>query len=172
MQPQEKAGILKELAIGRDAFLDALRGLPEDLAAISPGPGRWSVVECVEHVAVSEDFLLSRITQAQSSGAPVVNQQREAAILARGADRTTPAISPEVGRPTGRFATLANAVESFLATREQTVRFVGACNEDLRAKPIAHPLLGPINGHEALLLIAVHPQRHAAQIREIRAAFG
>jgi hypothetical protein len=170
MQQHEKAGILQELATGRDAFLDALRGLPEDLAAISPAPGRWSVVECVEHVAVSEDFLLSRITQTQSSGAPVMNRKREAAILARGADRTTPVISPEVGRPTGRFATLARAVESFLATREQTVRFVEACDDDLRAKPMAHPLLGPINCHEALLLIAVHPRRHAAQIREIGTA--
>ena len=70
--------------------------------------------------------------------------------------------------PTGRFATLAEAVESFLATREQTVRFVEACDEDLRAKPMAHPLLGPINCHVALLLIAVHPRRHASQIREIR----
>lgn len=42
MQTQERVGILKDLALGRDAFLDALRGLPEDLAAIRPGPGRWS----------------------------------------------------------------------------------------------------------------------------------
>ncbi|MGA3073402.1 MAG: DinB family protein [Bryobacteraceae bacterium] len=170
MQPHEKAAILQELVTGRDALLDALYGLPADLAAISPAPGRWSVVECVEHVAVSEEFLLSRIAQAQSSGAPLMNQKREAAILARGADRRTPVISPEVSRPTGRFATLADAVESFLVIREQTVRFVEVCDEDLRARPMAHPLLGPINCHEALLLIAVHPRRHASQIREIRTA--
>jgi hypothetical protein len=69
MQTHERAGIL-----------NALRGLPEDLAAISPGPGRWSAIECVEH------------SQAQRSEAPVVNQTREAAILARGADRTSPVI--------------------------------------------------------------------------------
>jgi hypothetical protein len=172
MQPHEKAGILKELATGRDAFLDALRGLPEDVPAVRPAPGRWSVLECVEHVAVSEDLLLSRITQAQSSGSPVANQKREAAILARGADRTTPVISPEAGRPTGRFATLADAVGSFLATRERTVRFVEDCNEDLRAKTMTHPLVGPINCHEALLVISVHPRRHAAQIREIKTALG
>ena len=172
MQPHEKAGILQELATGRDAFLEALRGLPEGLAAINSGSGRWSVVQCVEHVAVSEDFLLSRIIPAQSSGAPVVNQKREAAILARGADRATPVISPEVGRPRGRFATLADAVGSFLATCEQTVRFIEACGEDLRARPMTHPLLGPINCHEALLLIAVHARRHASQIREIRTALG
>jgi len=54
---------------------------------------------------------------------------------------------------------------SFLAAREQTVRFVEACNEDLRAKPMAHPLLGPLNCHEALLLMAVHPRRPPASSR-------
>src|ERR1039457_7316477 len=91
MQTHERAGIL-----------NALRGLPEDLAAISPGPGRWWAIECEEH------------SQAQRSEAPVVNQTREAAILARrcGPHLSRNLISPEVGRPTGRFATLAEAVES------------------------------------------------------------
>jgi hypothetical protein len=176
MQTQERAGILKELETGSDALLDAVRGLPEDLAAIWPAPGRWSVVECIEHLAISEDFLLTRIGSSISltehSEAAVVSHKREAAILARGADRTNPVISPDVGRPTGRFATLAEAVESFLTTRERTVRLVETCNEDLRSKPMTHPLLGTINCYEALLLIAVHPRRHASQILEIRATLG
>lgn len=172
METQERADILKELAAGRDAFLDALRGLPEGLAAISPGPGRWSAIECVEHVAVAEDFLLMHIRRAERSGAPNVNQKREAAILARGADRSKPLVSPEVARPAGRHATLADAVAGFLTTREQTVRFVETCDEDLRSKPMTHPLMGTINCHEALLLIAVHPRRHAGQILEIGAALG
>jgi len=118
------------LASGRDALLEAVRGVPEDLAATRPAPGRWSIVECVEHVTVSEDFLLARILQAQSSGAPVVNQKREAAILARGADRTAAVVSPEAGQPAGRFAALADAAGSFLAIRERTVQFVEACAAD------------------------------------------
>ncbi|MGA2737391.1 MAG: DinB family protein [Bryobacteraceae bacterium] len=170
MLTHEKAAILRELATGRDALLEAVRGLPEDLAGISPAPGRWSVVECVEHLAVSEDFLLTQITQAKHSGTPVVNAKREAVILARGANRTTPLISPEEGRPLGRAATLAKAVESFLAARERTVRLVETCGDDLRSMAMKHPLLGTINCYEALLLIAVHPLRHAGQIREIRGA--
>ena len=171
MLTHERAAILKELAAGREVFLEALRGFPEGLAATSPASGRWSVLECVEHVTVSEDFLLTGISiglsQAERWEAPVIDPKREAAILARGADRTTPRISPEVGRPTGRFATLAEAVESFLTVRERTVRFVETCDEDLRSQ-----LIGTINCHEALLLIAVHPRRHASQIREIRTALG
>jgi hypothetical protein len=172
MQPHENAAILQELAAGREVLLEALRGIPDELAAASPSPGRWSVVECVEHLAISEDFLLAGITGAQRSETPVVNPRREAAIMVRGLDRTTHVISPEVGRPTGRFSTLAEAVASFLATRKRTVRFVETCDEDLRARTMAHPLIGTINCHEALLVMAVHPRRHAVQIREIRTALG
>jgi ribosomal protein S18 acetylase RimI-like enzyme len=34
-----------------------------------------------------------------------------------------------------------------------------------------HPIAGLVNGYEMLLMIAVHPLRHAQQIDEIRAAF-
>jgi len=148
------------------------RGLPESLAATRPGTGRWSAIECVEHIAVAEDFLLTQITRAERSGVPLVSQRREAAILARGADRNKRLMSPEVARPAGRFPTLADALAGFLTTREQTVRFVETCDEDLRSKPMTHPLMGTINCHEALLLIAVHPRCHAGQILEIRAAPG
>ena len=172
MQTQERAYILKALAGGRDALLDALRGLPDGLATASPASGRWSVVECVEHLAVSEHFLLTAITEARCSEAPVANPKREAAILSRGADRTAPVTSPEAGLPTGRFATLADASAGFLAARERTVRFVETCDDDLRAKAMTHPVMGTINCHEALLLIAVHPRRHAQQILEIGNATG
>jgi hypothetical protein len=35
-----------------------------------PAPGKWSILECVEHLAVSEDYLFSQITVAQHSDTP------------------------------------------------------------------------------------------------------
>ena len=172
MEANEKAEILRALERGQEAFLDTLSAITGDLATKSPGAGRWSVLECAEHVAISEEFLFSQVTQATRSDVPLINPEREAGILARGADRTTAFASPEVGRPAGRFSTLADAVQHFLASRELTVRFVESCDEDLRSRLTAHPLLGPINCYEALLLMAVHPQRHAQQIQEIKAALG
>jgi hypothetical protein len=169
MNAQEKTEILEALHRGRQGFLEAVNGVTEDLAKLSSGPGRWSVLECVEHVALSEDLLFARIQQAKD-GVSAVNKAREAGILARGADRSRPGVSPEAVRPTGRFSTLAEAVGHFSASRAETIRFVENCEEDLRSKMTTHPLLGPVNGHETLLLIVVHSLRHAQQIEEIRAA--
>src|SRR5512147_817757 len=104
MDKQEQIEILNALRRGQQALLDALDGITEDLAAKRPAPGRWSALECLEHVAVSEDFLRSRMMQAEHADAPKINTLRESGILARGADRTRPGVSPDPVRPTGRFA--------------------------------------------------------------------
>ena len=170
MDEREKIEILDALRRSRQSFLDALNGVTDGLAARSPGANRWSVLQCAEHVAVSEDYLFSLIMQAKDTEVPVVNKSREALILARVADRSRPSISPEAVRPTGRFSTLADAVQHFLASRDHTIWFVEGCAEDLRSKLTTHPLLGPINCHLVLLLMVVHPERHAKQIDEVRAA--
>lgn len=170
MHAREKIETLDALRRSRQSFLDALKGVTEDFAARSPGANRWSVLQCAEHVAVSEDYLFSLIMQAKDAEEPVVNESREALILARGADRSRPGVSPEAVRPTGRFSTLADAVQHFLVSRDETIRFVGSCAENLRSKLTTHPLLGPVNCHEVLLLMVAHPERHAKQIDEVRAA--
>lgn len=151
MDKEEQIEILNALQRGQQAFLAALDGITEDLAAKRPGPERWSALECVEHVAVAEDFLLSRIMQAEHASAPLINKFREAGILARGADRTRPAVSPEAVRPTGRFANLSDAVRHLLASRAETIRYVENCSEDLRSMLTTHPLLGPVNCQETLV---------------------
>jgi hypothetical protein len=170
MEPHEKKELLADLESGRQALLDALNGVTEEIAPRTPAPGKWSVLECVEHLVVSEDYLFSQLIASRDSHAAVVNRDREARILSRGLDRTKTMQSPEVGRPAGRFSTLREAVQCYLASRERTIRFVENCNDDLRSKLTSHPLIGAVNCYEMLLIIAVHPHRHSKQIEEIKTA--
>src|SRR5262249_3802839 len=170
MHAHEQLEMLATLESGPKDLLNALAGVTEDLATRTPGPGRRSVLECVEHVAVSEDFLFSQIAASQRADMPVVNEKREAAIRARGLDRTMAIESPDVGRPKGHFSTLAAAVHHFVASRERTIRFVQNNREDLRSRLTSHPLIGVVNCYETLLMMALHPHRHAKQIEEIKAA--
>jgi hypothetical protein len=169
MRVHEKQALLLELEQGQQALLDVLHGVSEGLALRNPAPGRWSVLQCVEHVAISEDYLFERIVTAHSSDTPMVNAQREARIVSRGLNRMIRVPSPDVGKPTGRFSTLSEAIRCFQVSRERTIQFVRNCNEDLRAKLTAHPLIGVVNCYELLLMMAVHPRRHAMQLEEIKA---
>lgn len=169
MRPEEKQEMLQALESGRQALLRVLEGVSEETASRPPAPERWSILQCVEHVATVEAYLFGQIAAAQEA-APLVNEKREAAIRERAPDRTRAVSAPEGARPAGRFATVAEALEQFLHSRARTTQFVEDCQSDLRCRITTHPLLGTVNCYETLLLMAAHPARHAAQIAEIRAA--
>jgi uncharacterized damage-inducible protein DinB len=172
MKESERNEILAFLQRGSTALADAVQDVSDELAARIPGPGKWSILQCAEHVAITEEGLFSLILASRLADAPQVNAEREAKIVARGADRSRRVESPEDVRPAGRFETLVQAFQHFLASRERTIEFAKTCDEDLRARIAPHPLLGMVNCHEMLLLMAAHPLRHARQIEEIKAALG
>jgi len=170
MDAREKQELLESLESGREALLAELAGLTEEQAARAPAPGRWSARECVEHLFLVEDYLFRQISASQPSDTPVGSRMRENNILKRGADRGRRIEAPEVARPTGRFPTLAAALDAFVRSRVQTIHYVHALKEDPRTRTAHHPLIGPVNCYENLLIIAIHPHRHVQQIREIREA--
>jgi hypothetical protein len=170
MTEQERQEILNSLEQGKAALRNALQGVTEEMAARSPAPGSWSILGCVEHLVISEEYLFRQITESEQAGAPLINERREAAIPVRGLDRSWRMESPPEGSPSGLFPTLSEAVERFLADRERTIRFVRENTEDLRSRITSHPLMGTVNCHEMLLSIAVHCLRHIKQIEEAKAA--
>jgi hypothetical protein len=169
MDTNEKRQMLALLEQGRKALLDALEGVDGEIVTHLPGPGQWSILGCVEHMATSEDYLFSQIASAEPSAEPLLNAEREARMLARGTDRSRRIESPPEGHPTGRFPTLADARDHFLSSRKRTVEFVQTCQQDLRAQATWHPILGAANNYEMLISIAVHSLRHVKQIEQIKA---
>ena len=172
MLEPETQEILTRLDEGRKALSEGLAGVDEQMAVWKQAPASWSILECVEHVVVSEEFLLGRLVAARASAPALPNSTRESMIWKRGIDRTTRVESPAVGRPCGRYLHLQDAFTSFLAVRERTIDWVGGQEGDLRSRLTDHPLIPePVNCHEMLLVISVHPRRHADQIKAIRISF-
>jgi uncharacterized damage-inducible protein DinB len=162
--------IVSILEGSRDALREAVADIPEDGAARSPGAGRWSVLEVVEHLAIAERGMLSAFERARASETSLENKEREAEIMARLSDREARREAPERARPAGRFATLAQAFDQFLAARAQTIELARTRETDLYRLTVMHPFFGEVNGHEMLLIMAGHARRHAEQIREIQTA--
>jgi hypothetical protein len=169
MAPGERSEIIDILEKSREEFQAAANGVPESLANARPEADRWSVLECVEHVATVEEVFLGRIAGPVSGAAPPSDRMKEAALTARVVDRSERRQAPEAIWPKGRFTSLAEGLEQFHAARGRTVQFARDNAANLYALTAAHPAFGPLNGVEALTLIAAHARRHAAQIREVRA---
>jgi len=94
--------------------------------------------------------------------------KEKAMILSRVVARATALEAPEPVRPSGRFPTFADALAQFEAIRAQTIELAEGQGAGLYSLAAKHPFLGVCNGAEAMVLIAAHSRRHAAQIREIR----
>jgi uncharacterized damage-inducible protein DinB len=170
MAPEQKTEIVQHLERGRQDFMDAVAGIPDSQVTIRPDPARWSVLDCVEHVTVVEDRFLGWLENAKKLDTPRVDQEKEAGLLVRVADRTNRAQSPEAALPTGRFTTLAQALEQFNVNRTRSIQFAQDRSDELYYLAAEHPRFGPMNGAEFLMIITAHARRHAAQIREVRAA--
>jgi len=163
--------VMEMLETSRKEFHAATEGVGESQARVRPEAGRWSVLECVEHVTLVEGMFLGWLESAGQNASPP-DPQREAELAATVASRATPAQAPEPVQPTGRFGTLAEALKQFDAARARTVRFAEERAADLYSLATEHPRRGRMNGVELLTVTSAHTLRHTAQIREVRKAVG
>ena len=170
MSPAEKTEIIEILEKSREEFHAAVAGVSESLAKTRPEADRWSVLDCVEHVATVEDIFLKRLASGEYTEAPPEDRAKEASLATRIVDRSSRRQAPETALPKGRFTSLAEGLEQFDSARERSLQFARERSADLYTLASAHPAFGPLNGVEAMIILASHSSRHAAQIREVRAA--
>ena len=94
------------LSVRRNALREAVDTVPEALRGQQPEPGRWSVAEVLEHLALVEErfktIISDRLNEARASGlaaeretSPVVGTFDETGIL----DRSSRHQAPDVVRP-------------------------------------------------------------------------
>lgn len=171
MEQAEKIEVLRQLQAGRDALGAALAGVDDAMAAHKPSHESWSILDCVEHMVITEKYLLTRLQAADHTDQPFEKSRREGKIAMLAADRSRRIEAPEQAHPHGHFATLGEAVAAFDAIRAEVKQWVENCAADARCMLTDHPLIvGPVTCAETLIMIAAHPARHAQQIEEIRAA--
>jgi hypothetical protein len=166
MAPQEMMDVAGQLESGRAELMAVVGGLTEEQARNRPAPERWSVLECMEHVSFVERRFLGMV-RASEAGTPAERDAaKEDALKERVLDRSNRRTAPEAVLPKGKYASISEALQDFNAARDETLRFASEQGVNLVSRSANHPVMGLLNGVEALLLIAGHGRRHTAQIRE------
>jgi len=172
MTDKERETALALLARSRTTLLNAVDGVTEEQARWKPMPDRWTILEYVEHLAISDDALVSLVKRCVAAPAnPETDEERQAreqkireTPVPRGANR-----APEHLQPAAKFASLADAVSAFLAARDRTVAYTESTTDELRHHFAPHSVLGPLDGYQWLCGNARHAESHAAHVVEIRA---
>jgi DinB superfamily len=174
LSAQERERALKSLQATHDAFLKSIAGLSEKQWRFKPAPDRWSVAEVSEHIAVAESSIFG-LVQTQIMTSPAAPEKRsevvgkDEIILTKVPDRSHKVQAPEFLKPTNRWATEAELIKAFEQSRGATMEYVRTTNEDLRDHFGPHPVLGPLDAYQWILLISAHSERHTKQIEEVKA---
>jgi hypothetical protein len=170
MAPETHMDILKNLEDSRRKVHEAAMAVSEERAKVCPEAGRWSVLQCTEHVVTVEERFLGRLESAQRTDALRIDKDREAALGMRMEDRSGRRPAPNAVIPMGRFSTVTEALAAFDAVRARTVKIAQEKGADLYYLAAEHPVFGTLNGVELLVIIAGHARRHAEQMREASVA--
>jgi uncharacterized damage-inducible protein DinB len=170
---EERSFALQQFQTTHDNFLKSIAGLSQKQWTFKPAPDRWSVAEVAEHITVSESTIFGLVQKAvQSPAAPEKRELvkgKDQLILQRMPDRSHKAQAPEMLRPTGRWATEADLTKAFEDSRKVNMDYIRTTNDDLRDHFFDHPVFGPLDGYQWLLLISGHSARHTEQIEEVKA---
>jgi hypothetical protein len=154
---------------------DATKGLSAEQWKYKAAPDRWSVADCVEHLALTEEFLFQQQLQGRvmkTAAAPVdpsAAKEGDEWILKVIPDRSNKAQAPEPLRPSGKWATPQEALKAFFASRKKTLEYVKKTQDDLRAHKLEAPFGRTLDGYHWLLLVSAHTERHTAQALEVKA---
>lgn len=173
---EERSTTLKELERTRTLMLAAIAGVSEAQAQKKPAPDRWSVLECVEHLALTERGIFAamqaNLKAPEASEAERAKTKGKAEMLGQFMpDRSRKATAPVEVAPRGEFKTLAAARAAFEAARKATIDFVATTDLPLHAHVTKHFAFGELDVYQWFVLMAGHVERHTKQINEVKATF-
>jgi len=167
----ERERAIAELTTNRQQFLDSVAGLSAAQWNFKPDEKTWSVAECAEHIALSEDLIFGSVIKIAQS--PAMPDKKSAVtddfILKAVVDRSHKFQAPEALVPKHTFATPQDIIAHFTESRERTIAYVRDTQDDLRAHFFDHPVLKTMDGYQWILLLSSHSQRHTAQLNEVKA---
>lgn len=132
-----------------------------------PGPGKWSVLECVEHLAIAEPQYWQQFEQARKDG-PEERKPKltDGELFWYGTDRTERNKTGEARVPKAQFKDAGSALASFRKLRSTIKDYTRANADDIRGGAYKNT---DLDGYLWILMISTHSQRHILQIREIKA---
>lgn len=161
----ERQQLLDHLNQSRKTFEQALKGLTPEQAGFKPGPDRWSVLECAEHLTQSEELLLADVTDALKTPTGRKSRVTDDSVLNVWGTRTQKAKSSGPYDPIGRWTDVASVVKEFNRRRDITIDFVTHTQEDLRGRTCC----GGMDLYQQLLGLSAHTLRHVDQMKEVKA---
>jgi hypothetical protein len=173
MTAEERKQLVEELEETKAALLESTEGLTEEQWRFKPSTEEWSVAECLEHITIVENRLVSRVRDL-AAGPPspeeVLAQAagKEDVIRKLVPSRRGKVKAPPEASPTNRWADAAARRANFSDTRDRTIAYVKTTDDPVASCTFAHFVFGPLNGYQWMIFVAAHSERHRKQLNEVK----
>lgn len=170
---KERKSVLKEMKDSKTEILKSVKGLTEKQLNFKGSPDRWSIKECMYHIAISEKNLWDKLETAMKKPAnpdkrPEINFTDEQ-LIKKMEDRSVKGQAAETFEPKNtNYKTIDEAINDFKNRRNNHIKYLKATTEDLR-NHVVEMRYGWIDCYQLCLKIAAHSNRHYRQINEIKA---
>jgi hypothetical protein len=170
MSDDDREHLLVHFDMTGQVLAELVRGLSPAQLEYKASPDRWSIRECVSHLAVAEpDYWrdLMKSVKAPPDMKDKKSSNTDADILWYGIDRVVHTKTGGGHEKVDTYKDLGVALGKFQALRATMIEYIKSTHDDLRAHSFG--TREPIDCWQWMLEISTHAERHIQQIREIKA---
>lgn len=170
---KEKKSAAKFLKETETGVLESIKGLSAAQMAYKPAPDKWSVEDCMKHIAATEMGLWKmtdgNIQQTANPEKRTEIKMTDEDVMKNIENRSTKVktFAPFEPQNTG-FNTMEDAVNSFKENRGKLIDYIKGTDADLRNHVATLPV-GSFDCYQMILFIGAHSNRHMQQIEEVKA---
>ncbi|MGB5821844.1 MAG: DinB family protein [Saonia sp.] len=166
----ERKFAIKEMTRTHDHLLKVVEGLSEEQLSFKADPNSWSIAECVEHLAISENAFDQMLSGALQTPADTTKRSEvkmsDEQLLGIIVDRSNKVKTSEAFEPSGKFGSNKETITAFVTKRKEHIEYVKSTADDLRNHYGQLPF-GTIDGYQIMLFMSGHTERHVKQMEEI-----
>ena len=170
---KERKDAVEQLSKTEQGVFNSLKGLSDAQLNFKPAPDRWSISDCVKHIAITEMFLWKMTDSAlklpadaaKRSAVKATDDQVLQMVQSRAQKvKTFPPLEPQ----NTSFKSCPDALSSFYDSRKMLTDFVATTSDDMRDHVVTLAF-GSFDSYQMILFIAAHSNRHTQQIEEVKA---
>ena len=167
MTTEDRQHLVAHLEMTENWLCVRVAGLSEAQLKFRPAPGKWTILDVVEHLTLSEPGYWDDL-KASMKGPPGKPKSRDAGdlyVMWYGIDRTKRQTTSKEEEPKGTLTDAGEGMQKVHRLRAEMLQYARTTDEDLRGH-----MYGYHDVYQWFIMISTHMQRHVMQIREIKAS--
>lgn len=173
LSKKERKFAADHMKSSKNELQNAIKNLTEAQLDFKPANDKWSVKECVYHIAVSEKNLWAMLEKSMKEPAAPEKKKdvkltdEQVIQMIESRENKVKTSSPFEPQNTG-YKSFEEAVNDFRTNRTAHIKYIKATSEDLR-NHFVQMSFGLLDCYQLCLMISSHTDRHRLQLNEVKA---